>query len=223
MKAFMLAAGMGKRLLPLTKDKPKPLLKVGGMPLIQRNLLKLKESGVSEVVINVHYLGEKIINFLGDGSNYEMKISYSIERELLGTGGGIRKSIHQFQDPFLVLSSDTWSDFDFTQLSLMQDKLAHMVLIPNPKNNDNGDVSLRNGLVSEKKSETTYTFSGIAIVSPELFTDSKGDQEIYHLWDDILKVAASKELVSGEVYYGNYENLNTIDDIERLDGLLSEE
>ena len=65
MKAFMLAAGLGKRLLPLTQDKPKPLLKVGGIPLIQRNLMKLKDSNISEVVINVHYLGEQIINFLG--------------------------------------------------------------------------------------------------------------------------------------------------------------
>ena len=64
MKAFMLAAGLGKRLLPLTQDKPKPLLKVGGIPLIQRNLMKLKDSNISEVVINVHYLGEQIINFL---------------------------------------------------------------------------------------------------------------------------------------------------------------
>ena len=81
MKAFMLAAGLGKRLLPLTQDKPKPLLKVGGIPLIQRNLMKLKDSNISEVVINVHYLGEQIINFLGDGSDYEMKISYSIEKD----------------------------------------------------------------------------------------------------------------------------------------------
>ena len=80
MKAFMLAAGLGKRLLPLTQDKPKPLLEVGGIPLIQRNLLKLKESNISEVVINVHYLGEQIINFLGDGSDYVMTISYSIEK-----------------------------------------------------------------------------------------------------------------------------------------------
>ena len=97
MKAFMLAAGLGKRLLPLTQDKPKPLLKVGGIPLIQRNLMKLKDSNISEVVINVHYLGEQIINFLGDGSDYEMKISYSIEKDLLGTGGGIRKSIHHWR------------------------------------------------------------------------------------------------------------------------------
>ena len=169
MKAFMLAAGLGKRLLPLTQDKPKPLLEVGGIPLIQRNLLKLKESNISEVVINVHYLGEQIINFLGDGSDYEMTISYSIEKDLLGTGGGIRKSIHHFEDPFIVLSSDTWSDFDFKQLSLNKDKLAHMILVPNPKTNSYGDVSLKGDLISGNKSKETYTFSGISIISPEIF------------------------------------------------------
>ena len=223
MKAFMLAAGLGKRLLPLTQDKPKPLLKVGGIPLIQRNLMKLKDSNISEVVINVHYLGEQIINFLGDGSDYEMKISYSIEKDLLGTGGGIRKSIHHFEDPFIVLSSDTWSDFDFKQLSLNKDKLAHMILVPNPKTNSYGDVSLKGDLISGDKSEETFTFSGISIMSPEIFLSYSKDQAVSHLWNDFLSVAASKDLVTGEVYEGNYENLNTIEDIERLDGLLSEE
>ena len=223
MKAFMLAAGLGKRLLPLTQDKPKPLLEVGGIPLIQRNLLKLKESNISEVVINVHYLGEQIINFLGDGSDYEMKISYSIEKDLLGTGGGIRKSIHHFEDPFIVLSSDTWSDFDFKQLSLNKDKLAHMILVPNPKTNSYGDVSLKGDLISGNKSKETYTFSGISIISPEIFLNYSKDKEVSHLWNDFLSVAASKDLVTGEVYKGNYENLNTKEDIEKLDGLLSEE
>ena len=223
MKAFMLAAGLGKRLLPLTQDKPKPLLKVGGIPLIQRNLMKLKDSNISEVVINVHYLGEQIINFLGDGSDYEMKISYSIEKDLLGTGGGIRKSIHHFEDPFIVLSSDTWSDFDFKHLSLNKDKLAHMILVPNPKTNSYGDVSLKGDLISGDKSEETFTFSGISIMSPEIFLTYSKDQAVSHLWNDFLSVAASKDLVTGEVYEGNYENLNTIEDIERLDGLLSEE
>ena len=223
MKAFMLAAGLGKRLLPLTQDKPKPLLKVGGIPLIQRNLMKLKDSNISEVVINVHYLGEQIINFLGDGSDYEMKISYSIEKDLLGTGGGIRKSIHHFEDPFIVLSSDTWSDFDFKQLSLNKDKLAHMILVPNPKTNSYGDVSLKGDLISGDKSEETFTFSGISIMSPEIFLNYSKDQAVSHLWNDFLSAAASKDLVTGEVYEGNYENLNTIEDIERLDGLLSEE
>ena len=88
MKAFLLAAGKGRRLLPFTEDNPKPLIKVGGISLIERNILILKESDVEEVIINLHHFGEKIIDLLGDGSNYDLKISYSLEEELLGTGGG---------------------------------------------------------------------------------------------------------------------------------------
>ena len=81
-----MAAGKGTRLHPFTDNNPKPLIRVGGISLIERNILKLKENNVSEVIINVHHFGEKIINFLGEGSNYGLKISYSLEKELLGTG-----------------------------------------------------------------------------------------------------------------------------------------
>lgn len=96
MKAFLLAAGKGKRLLPYTKDNPKPLIKVGGISLIERNLQNISQSNIDEVIVNLHHYGEKIIDLLGDGSRFGLKISYSIEDELLGTGGGILKSIHQF-------------------------------------------------------------------------------------------------------------------------------
>ena len=89
MKAFLLAAGKGKRLLPFTNDNPKPLIMVGGISLIERNIINLKKANVSEIIINVHHFGEKIINLLGDGSKYGLKLSYSIEEKLLGTGGGI--------------------------------------------------------------------------------------------------------------------------------------
>ena len=83
-KAFVLAAGQGKRFLPFSKELPKPLFKIGEVSLIQNNLNNLKECGIDEVVINVFHLGEKIINALGDGSEHGLKISYSIESELLG-------------------------------------------------------------------------------------------------------------------------------------------
>ena len=221
MKAFLLAAGKGKRLLPLTKEIPKPLVQVGGISLIERNLYNLKKANVLEVIINIHHLGEKIVNLLGDGSKYGLKISYSIEGQLLGTGGGIQKSIHEFADPFIVLSSDIWTDFDFSSLKLKRNLLAHMVLVPNTSSNPEGDVSLINGFVKEKQSTEHYTFSGISMVSPKLFNYSK-DKEL-GLWNDILKPASMQGLVSGELYKGKFENLNTIDDIERLDASLSAE
>ena len=216
-----MAAGKGTRLHPFTDNNPKPLIRVGGISLIERNILKLKENNVSEVIINVHHFGEKIINLLGDGSNYGLKISYSLEKELLGTGGGICNSVHHFQDPFIALSSDTWTDFDLKGLSLEKGKLAHMVLVPNPEHNLAGDVALVNGSIDLQRDNNKYTFSGISILSPELFNESKVTKT--ELWDDFLKPAAAKGLVSGELYEGAFENLNTIEDVERLDASLGEE
>ena len=221
MKAFLLAAGKGKRLLPFTEDNPKPLVKVGGVSLIERIIKILKNTNIEEIVINLHHRGEKIVNLLGDGSDYGLKISYSLEKELLGTGGGIQNAIHHFEEPFFVLSSDIWTDFDFNNLELKGDFLAHMILIPNPESNPKGDVSLIDGYVRSDLEENKYTFSGIMIISPDLFSLSEtGPME---LWNDILKPASSNNLVSGEIFKGRYENLNTLEDVERLDGLLSEE
>ena len=221
MKAFMLAAGKGKRLLPFTEDNPKPLIKVGGISLIEHNLLSLRKSNVEEVVINLHHFGEKIINLLGDGSRYGMKISYSIEEELLGTGGGINKALHHFDEPFIVLSGDTWSQFNMECLSLDPDVLAHMVLVPNPESNIEGDVALVDGRIKVNKTLDQYTFSGISILSPELFINK--EVEKFELWKDLLMPATEADLVSGEIYHGNFKNLNTLEDVEKLDCILSEE
>ena len=170
MKAFLLAAGKGKRLLPFTKDNPKPLVKVGGVSLIERSINILKNANIEEIVINLHHRCEKIVDLLGDGSDYGLKISYSLEKELLGTGGGIQKAIHHFEEPFLVLSSDIWTDFNFNTIELRAGFLAHMILIPNPKSNPQGDVSLIDGYVRSDCEENKYTFSGIMIISPDLFS-----------------------------------------------------
>ena len=172
-KAFVLAAGQGRRFLPFSKRIPKPLFKIGEASLIENNLKNLKKSGIDEVVINIFHLGEKIIDAIGDGSDYDLKVSYSIETELLGTGGGISKAIHLFKEPFVVLSGDVWTDFNFSNLKLDDDKLAHMVLTKNPISNKKGDACLKDGLVLPKGEGSTFTYSGISILSPELFLSKK--------------------------------------------------
>ena len=96
-----------------------------------------------------------------------------------------------------------------------------MVLVPNPEHNLAGDVALVNGLIDLQSGNNKYTFSGISILSPELFNESKVFKA--ELWDDFLKPAAAKGLVSGELYEGAFENLNTMEDVERLDASLGEE
>ena len=221
MKAFLLAAGMGKRLHPFTENKPKPLVKLGGVSLIERNILKLQKCGIEELIINLHHHGEKIVDQLGDGSKFNIKISYSVEQELLGTGGGVHNAIDHFDGPFILLSSDTFTDFNFKTLALREDLMAHMVFVPNPETKSEGDASIIKGKVDPDATEKKYTFSGLSVLSPELFDDP--DIKKRDLWKDFLKPASMSGLVSGEIFEGTFENLNTLEDVERLDALLSEE
>ncbi|OQW43453.1 MAG: hypothetical protein A4C66_08770 [Nitrospira sp. HN-bin3] len=117
MKAMILAAGLGTRLRPLTNTIPKPLLPIAGTPLIVWNLLLLKRHGFHQVVINLHYLGPMIEQALGDGSKFGMRIIYSHEPVILGTGGGIKKAEPYFSgEPVLILNADTLVELDLEAL-----------------------------------------------------------------------------------------------------------
>jgi len=117
LKALILAAGYGTRLRPLTESIPKPLLPIGGHSLLVWNLLLLKQHGITEALINLHYRGDQIVEALGDGSRHGMRLAYSHEPLILGTGGGIKQGQPYFENrPFLVLNGDTLSDCDLTAL-----------------------------------------------------------------------------------------------------------
>ena len=117
MKAMILGAGYGRRLRPLTERLPKPLLPIGGRPLLEWNLLLLKKHGITDALINLHHLGNQIVEAFGDGSRYGMRLAYSHEPMILGTGGGIKQAQPYFEDrPVLVLNGDTLSDCDLTAL-----------------------------------------------------------------------------------------------------------
>ncbi len=117
MKAMVLAAGLGTRLRPLTDTIPKPLLPVAGRPILLWNLLLLKRHGITDIIINLHHLGEQIVQALGDGSRFGMRVAYSHEPVLLGTGGGIKQAAPFLKDgSFLVLNGDTLSACDLTGL-----------------------------------------------------------------------------------------------------------
>ena len=89
MKAFILAAGKGKRLKPITNNIPKPLIEIKGKPLLEWSLIKLRRAGIKEIVINLHYLGDQIVDYFGNGKKLDLKINYSFEKRLLGTGGAL--------------------------------------------------------------------------------------------------------------------------------------
>lgn len=117
MKAMVLAAGLGVRLRPLTDTTPKPLLPIAGRPILAWNLLLLKRHGITDVIVNLHHLGGQIVQAIGDGSRLGMRVAYSHEPEILGTGGGIRQAAPFLKDgPFLVLNGDTLSECDLSGL-----------------------------------------------------------------------------------------------------------
>ena len=165
MTAMILAAGLGSRMRPLTNHTPKPLLEVGGKPLIVWHIEQLKKAGFEEIVINVAYLGQQIIDYLGDGSKYGVKIVFSDEQKegALETAGGIIKALPLLSETFLVVNGDVWTDYLYVNnFELREDSLAHLVLVANPEHNLKGDFLLTG--TNEK-----YTFSGVGYYSKSLF------------------------------------------------------
>lgn len=170
---MILAAGRGERLRPITDTVPKPLVPIGERTLIEHHLTRLSASGVEHVVINVAYLGEKIIQFLGDGSRFDLQLSYSLEANgALGTAGGIINALVHFKEAqFLVINSDIFTDYDFSQIQMPDSSMAHIVLTPNPAHNPGGDYCLTDGIVQHPahQAQNTVTFTGIGLYRKAMF------------------------------------------------------
>lgn len=157
MKAMILAAGRGARMRPLTDHTPKPLLKVGGKPLIVWHIERLVKAGFKELVINHAHLGQQIEEALGDGAQWGARIVYSPEETALETAGGIANALPILGDaPFLVVNGDVFSEVNFSHLKLaletsglVQTKLAHLVMVDNPPQHSQGDFALQGGMLKE--------------------------------------------------------------------------
>ncbi len=219
MKAMILAAGQGTRMRPLTEHTPKPLLEVGGIALIVWHLEKLAHFGFREVVVNIAHLGWKIPQALGDGSQWGVHITYSDEQEegALESAGGIVKALDHLKDsdPFLVVNGDVWTDYDFDSSKTLRDGvLAHLVLVPNPPHNPEGDFALLDGFVHDNPE---YTFSGIGYYSPKLFEHVPyGKRALAPL----LREAMYEGKVTGELYEGEWYDIGTPERLEALNARL---
>lgn len=210
MTAMILSAGLGTRMRPLTNHTPKPLLKVGDKPLIVWHIERLKASGFTNIVINVAYLGQQIIEYLGDGSRYGVDIRYSDERDegALETAGGILKALPLLSDTFLVINGDIWTDYSYnTNFSLDSGMLAHLVLIDNPEHNLSGDFFLSGTL-------DKYTFSGIGYYSKEMFKNLEyGKQPLAPL----LFNGIEQNKVTTEHYSGLWYDIGTPKRLKQLE------
>src|SRR5688500_16233821 len=146
MKAMVLAAGQGTRLRPLTDSQPKALVPVGGRPMIEYSLLLLRHYGIRDVVNNLHHHGDQIEKRLADGSQLGLQISYSIEPELLDTGGGLLKAKPFLQnDTFIVINTDVLIDLHLDELlEFHEDRraTATLVLRPDEKADQYGSMDI---------------------------------------------------------------------------------
>ena len=209
MKAMILAAGFGKRLGHLTQSTPKPLIKVKGQPLIKYHLSKLLAADYSQIVINTHYLSDEIINYVENEFNNDPRIIFSIEKEILGTGGGIKKALHHFgNDDFLVLNSDIYSDLDYKYFKSFTSPTLFAVETKNQ-----GDFNIKNSKVCLETTKN-YTWMGFSVVNAEVFNHVAHLK--FHYWDDCLKRHASLNNLYAEIPKINWYDVGTIQTLELL-------
>lgn len=213
MKAMILAAGKGERMMPLTKDTPKPLLKIHGKPLIEYAIEKLKAAGITDIVINTAYLGEQIQTQLGDGAQFGVQIQYSIEKTTLETAGGIIQALPMLGNkPFMVINADVLYNLDLSMLALPNNALAHLALVDNPEHNPKGDFSLSGNQVISAYAQT-YTFSGVGIYHPNFFRLHLQSKQKLPLIS-LFKEAMNNNKLTGEHCQCDWQDIGTPERLE---------
>lgn len=221
MKAMLLAAGRGERLRPITDDIPKALVEAGGKPLIGWHLERLAQAGFREVVINVSHLGERLVERLGDGRGYGLRLHYSRERERLETAGGIANALPLLgAEPFLLVNADVYCECDFGRLREVPlgDRLAHLLVVPNPPHKAKGDFELRGGLIVGDDPAPRYTYSGVALMKPALVAPVKPGEKA--ALAPLLYAAAGNRRLGGELYEGLWQDVGTIERLAELEAQL---
>ncbi|MFZ2628139.1 MAG: nucleotidyltransferase family protein [Rugosibacter sp.] len=245
MQAMILAAGRGERMRPLTDACPKPLLPVGGQPLIVWHLQRLAAAGFRDVVINHAHLGAQIEAVLQTGAAWGLSIRYSPEPNgALETAGGIANALPLLGDaPFLVINGDIFCDWDLARAKtgLAENELAHLVLVANPAHHPQGDFTLTNEKVLSRdgfknpsldgagdtpRSQSTFgtpdklTFAGIGVYRPALFdTVTRGQPAKLA---PLLRTAMANGQVSGELHPGRWVDVGTPQRLAELDALLTQ-
>lgn len=222
---MLLAAGRGERMRPLTDRIPKPLLEVGGKPLIVWHIENLVCAGITDMVINHAHLGAQIEAALGDGRRFGAHIQYSPETSALETAGGIANALPLLGDePFAVINSDIYCDYDFAHLTghaaAMQARgdAAHLVLVDNPPHHPNGDFALSGNRIYALPSSplpALLTFSGIGIYRPSLFSHIPRGS-IAPL-APLLRAQIALGKISGEHHRGLWVDVGTPQRLAELD------
>lgn len=213
MKAMILAAGYGKRMMPLTESLPKPLLKIGNETLIERNINALLAAGFNDIIINVSYLGSMIKKHVLEIFP-NTNISFSEEKIPLGTGGGVLNAIGLIgKGPFLLVNADIYHQINLKNIRQNVD-IAHLVGVENPDHNVDGDFSLNAGTVFISNNSNQFTWSGISIINPVIFDGLKIEDAPFDIWKSILIEYIKKNKVTGELSNSTWIDAGTIDRLE---------
>ena len=233
MKALIFAAGKGERMRPLTERRPKPLLEVGGKPLIAWHLEKLAALGVRDVVINTSWLAEQFPATLGDGSRWGLRLHYSYEgTEPLETGGGMLHALPLLRDaadsdaPFLAINGDIWCDADFASLSREPQGHAHLLMVANPEQHPGGDFVLAAEGRMHADGATKLTYSGIGVYRPSLLHNwcavigdaaGAGKKPPRFRLAPLLIAAMARGEIAGSLYTGVWADVGTPARLTELD------
>ena len=230
-KAFILAAGKGTRMRPLTETCPKPLLEVNGKPIIGYALDALKEAGVTDIVVNLNYLGDQLEAYLKTRTDFNITLSW--EDELLETGGGVKKELDFFNDePFYVLNGDViWDGGTVPALKRLKaawdSSKMDALLLMQPKDRQDGydgkgdyfqdPKTLKLTRRCPEQDSAPYVFAGPRIIHPRLFDNSpQGAFSFLTLFDQAQK----KDRLCGEVHDGNWYHVGTPDALRKTDAIL---
>ena len=224
-KAMILAAGYGKRMLPLTKTTPKPLIKLGQKNFLERSIELLIKLGVKEIALNIYYLSSEIEEFIKK-KNYEASISLIKEEELLDTGGGIFNATKQFEDePFFVLNPDTiWSQNYYEELKILENfyfssKKPVLLLVDKKKSYDKsfkGDFNFTNNQIITREKINNYIFTGAQIINRSIFNGvSKKFFSMNLIWDLLIQKQILLAQESNQTFF-HINNLNIFKELEKL-------
>ncbi len=224
MNAMILAAGRGQRMRPLTDHTPKPLLEVGGKPLIVWHIEKLVAAGFTDIVVNCAWLGQKLQDALGDGRQFGARLQWSPEEPALETAGGIAKALPLLgPDPFLVVNGDVWCDWDFrlaaerAETLQAQQAVAWLLLVDNPPHHESGDFVLdAHGYVHDNPERgARLTFSGIGVYRPSLFSALSAEEPAPLA--PLLRQAMRERTVLGGYHQGRWLDIGTPERLQQLD------
>ena len=220
MKCMILAAGYGKRMMPLTKETPKPLLKVGDETLLDRNIKNVQSNGFDEIIINISYQGAMIRKHI---QNHYKDSNFVLieEPHPYGTGGAlINAKKHLGDGSVLVLNADIFHDFNLSKLN-KEVECIHLVGIENPEHNKDGDfnINLDGKVFCDNKNQLTW--SGISIFNTKVLSKIYREDYPFDSWSNIVLPEIAKEKVTGEICQDLWLDVGTKDSLELANKIIS--